>query len=236
MLYYCVCLAGNLSSSDELAELSRRLTTTPEYLLKSSLAKKDEQHTDRNNVACKSSVLVGSDVKFAETKNRLLTSRLASSVTENRLLKQLETTNISHEMSRLCVTPSLVLAPKEIISDAPSTLVAHLVPDELTPAVCQSVSTTEKHHIKRRALDSKEKPVKEKLELKPIKKVQLPVPEQADTDESVSSFELPNYRLTHEHVEHEKSELFLLPEEEDAAVQLMRPVVDVPSIKVVTHL
>jgi len=53
--------------------------------------------------------------------------------------------------------------------------------------------------------------------------------------EDDSSFELPSYQLTHEHVESEKLDLFVPLEKEEMMEQLMRPTVDVQSIKVIVN-
>ena len=244
-----------MTSSDELVELSRQLTTAPDYLLKSSLlSKMAEPLTDRSNTAlhwkdpsgyedsrkmtqtCKLSTEYGRSFTFGKIENILLTSQLASSLTENRLLKQLETQDISQKMSQLCVAPSLISATKEKVNGACSAAVVFSVTSEVTSTVLKSKAVKKQQKIKRTACDTKGTAVAGKPKLKHVKKMKLAVSEEVENDEIVSRFELPDYELVHEDVKSEEVELFVPPEKEEMVERLLRPDVDVPSIKVVIWL
>ena len=204
---------------------------------------------------CKSWNQDGRGGKFSKTEIPLLKSQLASCLTENRLLTQLsvpclsssgttqlhrlgmkhslsslENADVSQNMSQYCVTPSSISATNATFGGTRASPVMSSVPVDTKNTVVES-----KHVIKRKAVDTKTTSLAEKRKPKPVKKVKLAVPEQAD-DDSVSSFELPEYQLTHECMESEKVELFVSTEIEQMREQLMRPVVDVPSIKVATWL
>lgn len=208
---------------------------------------------------CKSSTQDGRDVKFAKTENALLKSQLASSLTENRLLAQwsaacltssstvqlphlgmkqsfhLESTYDNQEMSQLCLTSSLTLASKEKFAGMCATDSPVLV--SLPVGIKSTVGGSKcakKHAVERKARDTKGTSVAVKP--KPVKKVKLAVPEQANNVVHVSNFEPPTYQLIHEHVEREKVVLFVPPEKEEIAERLMRRVVDVQSVKVITKL
>jgi len=252
MLCSLYIFAGNLSSSSALLELSHQLTTAPDYLLKSSLLTKHaEQLTDRSTTAlhckepssyegsrkftqvCLPSTQDGRSVKSARIEHTLLSSQLASSLTENRLLKQLEPQNVSQKMSQLCVMPSLLSKTKEDISDACSTAVMSSVPSKVTSTILVSKSVQKQQ---KKACDTKGMPLIEKPKPKHVKKVKLAASEPVNSDEVVSSFELPNYELMHEDVKDAEVGLFVPPEKEEMADQLMRPVVDLLSVKVVIRL
>ena len=254
MLCTWYIFTDNLASIDALVKLSRQLTIAPDYLLKSSLLTRNtEQVSDRNNTAfhwrepswcegsrkmaqvCTSSTQNGRNVTFAKIENDLLTSPLASSLTENRLLKQLEIRNIGQKMSQLCVAPSLILSTKETSRGACSTAVVSSVPNEITSTVLECKSIKKQQKIKRKAYEAKGKSVIGKPKLKHMKKLKVAVPEQVDKNDEVdSSFELPNYELMHECMANERTELFIPFIKEEMVEQLVRPVDDIPSLKVVT--
>ena len=236
-----------------MSELSRQLTTAPDYLLKSSLLRKNaEQLTDRSSTTlhwkepsefevsrkltqmCKSSTPGERDVTFAKIENTLLSSQLAASLIENRLLKQLETRDISQKMSQLCVVPSLKFATKEEISDACSNAVVSSVPCNVRSTVPVSKSVHKQQKIKRKERDTNVVPVVEKPQLKHIKKTKMPEP--VNNDEVIPSFEPPNYELMHEDVKGDEVVLFVPPEKEEMVQQLLRPVADISSLKVVIQL
>ena len=77
-------------------------------------------------------------------------------------------------------------------------------------------------------------PVVEKPQLKHIKKTKMPEP--VNNDEVIPSFELPNYELMHEDVKGDEVVLFVPPEKEEMVQQLLRPVADISSLKVVIQL
>ena len=172
----------------------------------------------------------GRSATFAKTENSLLTWQLASSLTENHLLKQLETENVSQKPSHLCVTPSLISSTEEPVSDARYTAVEYSVPVEMASTLLESKLVKKQQKMKRRMCDRKGTSVVAKPKLKPVKKAKLAVPEQVDNDNSVVSYELPSYKLMHEDVNSEEVQM-LVPA--DMAEQLLRPVVDVPAVKVV---
>jgi len=275
-LYFAVfalVFTGNLSSSVVLIELSHRLTTAPDYLLKSSLLTgKDEQFSDKSNAAlrwqepseCKGLRTAAQvhkssaqDGRSVETENHLLKSQLAYSLTENRLLAQLSapclkssattqlchigmkqlsqsvTADISQKVSQLSVIPS---ATKEKFNGTCAPPVSSSVSVGIKTTVLEIKSGMKEHVTKRKALDANGKSVTGTRKPKPLKKVKLAVPEQTDYEEAVSSFELPDYQLAHEHVESKKVELFVPPEKEQLVEELLRPIVDVQSIKVAVCL
>ena len=172
----------------------------------------------------------GRSATFAKTENSLLTGQLASSLTENHLLKQLETENVSQKPSHLCVTPSLISSTEEPVSDARYTAVEYSVPVEMASTLLESKLVKKQQKMKRRMCDRKGTSVVAKPKLKPVKKAKLAVPEQVDNDNSVVSYELPSYKLMHEDVNSEEVQM-LVPA--DMAEQLLRPLVDVPAVKVV---
>jgi len=243
---------GNLASSGAVLGLSCQLTIAPDYLLKSSLStKKDDRLADTSNTAlswkepleygglrralqvCKSTTEDGRGAKFAKMENHLLKSELASSLTKNRLLPQLSA-DVSQKMPQLCVTPSLILTSTEKFSVTSACPVSSSVAVGVKDSVPESQSLMKEHITKRKALATKGTTAVGKPKPKPVKKAKLAEPEQADNDEVISSFELPDYQVTHEPVESEKVELFVSVDKEQMLEQLLRPVVDVPSLKVTT--
>jgi len=196
------------------------------------------------------------DVRLAKMENTLLKSQLVSSLMENRLLAQwsvtclknnsasqlshLETkqlphlgpTYISQRMSQLCTASSyLTLASKEKLAGTCATPVLPAVPAEIRRTAGRPKSLIEGAVVGKR-LETKVTSATGKLKPNRLKKVNVSVPEQVDSIEHVSSFELPSYELTHEQVDSEKTELFVAPEKEELSEQLMRSVADVQSIKV----
>jgi len=196
----------------------------------------------------------GTNVKFVETENMLLKSQLASSMTENHLLAQwtsssttqlshlgmnqlshLESTYVNQKMSQLCVALPLVLTTKAKFGGTCSTSVLSSVPVGIKNTVAGSKSVMKEHATERKALDTKRISAVRKPKPKLVKKDKLAVPEQVGNVEDDSSFELPCYQLAHEHFESEKIQLFVPPEKEEMAERLMRPTVDVQSIKVIVN-
>jgi len=213
----------------------------PDYLLKSSLlTTKDDRLTHKSSTTpchkkavecngstrtaalCKSRTVDESGVKLAKMENHLLKSQLPSSLIENRLLAQ---------WSAQCLKSSvgLISATKDELDSTHATPVLSSVPIRIKNPLPESKFFATEHVIKRRVLDLGGTSVAIKTEPKLEKKVKLAVPEKA---EDVSRFELPNYQLPHERVESEKVELFVSPDKELMVEQLMRHVIDVPSIKV----
>ena len=202
----------------------------------------------------------GSGIKLEKMENAQLKLQLASSLTENRLLSQLsaaclttrstlqlsqlgmkpsshvDSTDVSQKMSQLCVASSRTLSSKEKFSGTYATPVLSSVPVGTKSTVAVPEPVMKKHARDRKAVDSKGTSAAGKPKQKPVKKVKFGVPEEGDNAEDVACFELPNYQLVHERVDTEKVELFLPPEREELAEQLMRPLVDVQSIKVVILL
>ena len=199
-MYVFHIFTANLSTSAALAELSRQLTVAPDYLLKSSLLTKRDDHLLKLHSA-------------------------PSTLTENRLLAQL---------SVPCLKSSVTLmsAKQDKFDGTCVTSVSSSIPVGIKKPVPESRAIVKEHVVKRQSQDTRGTSVVGKVKPKPVKKVKLSVPEQTDNNDDVSSFELPEYQLTHEHLESEKVELFLAPEKELMVERLMQPVVDVPAIKV----
>jgi len=148
-----------------------------------------------------------------------------SSLTENRLLAQ---------VSVPCLKSSVTLmsAKRDKFDGTSATSVSPSVPVRIKKPVPESRTIVKKHVVKRQSQGTMGTSVVGKVKSKPAKKVKLSLPEQPDNNDDVSSFELPEYQFTREHLESEKVELFLAPEKELMVERLMQPVVDVPAIKV----
>jgi len=237
--------SGCLTQSDELARLSHQLTTAPEYLLKSlTLTKNVETLRSKSEAArhqrepsarmwlirdkptYSSFTPGGGSLKWVKTENQLVTSWLASSLTENRILKQNETYN-SHQK-----TPQTCVATGEIASTSSDAPLLCSTTTELTNAVVEPRLVKKELDRKRRfGGERKVTSVSGKPKPKPAKKLRLAVTE-AESDRDVSRFELPNYQLRQECAHSEKTELFGSSENEATAYQLQRPLVDVTHIKV----
>jgi len=252
----CPLLTSQLASSlSENRLLSAPCLTSSSTLQMQSFSLGKRQLSHRQTVGVSQNQQAGSDdddddSSFDSSAQSYCTSRLPTASLQmqsfslgKRQLSHRQTVGVSQKMSLLGTAPSSLPSTtmREHLAATPCAAMTPSSPTTITDTTLEYKSIKTQKDIKRKVCDTKRTSGagKTKAAVKPMQKVKLTVPQQAgsdDDDEDDSSFDLPIYWLPPEHPDSEKVELFISPEKEEVLEQAMRPIVDVPGVKVIMSL